>query len=280
MKGGLAAAYMALWCLTGLGVELPGDLYLESVVNEEYGGATGTLAGRLRYPDIDGAIIMEPTNLALATGHRGGLMWRIIVEGKPGRSFSGEQTVNPVFPLCAILQDLEAFNQERNQKRRAHGLPGPLPIEISQVKAGPVEWEMGERVPNEAWATLWVEIDPDDVPTIVGDQIITFLAARRSLENVRFIPIILPLLGSSIPHDSPLARTVASAMKDADLDITPVTAPFACDGAMFNRCSNTPMLLLGPIGGNAHAHDEWVSVTSLQQLTAVLATTAVMWAQE
>lgn len=280
MKGGLAAAYMALWCLVDLGIELRGDLYLESVVNEEYGGATGTLAGRLSYPHIDGAILMEPTNLRLATSHRGGIMWRIRAQGQPGRSFSGEHTANPIFPLCAILQDLEAFNRERNEKRRQRGLVEPLPIEISQLKAGPVEWEMGERVPNEAWATLWVETDPDDDLSAVGDAITGFLSSRRSLENVRFTPIIPPLPGSGIPHDAPLSRTVAGAMRDIGLDATPVTAPFACDGAMFNQFSSTPMLLLGPAGGNAHAHDEWVSVASVQRLAEVLATTAVRWCQE
>jgi acetylornithine deacetylase len=68
MKGGLAAAYMALWCLADLGIELPGDLYVESVVNEEYGGATGTLAGRLRYPDIDAAIL-EPFSQGMRIGY-------------------------------------------------------------------------------------------------------------------------------------------------------------------------------------------------------------------
>jgi len=44
MKGGLAASIMAVRCLQELGIRLQGDVYVESVVDEEMGGSNGTLA--------------------------------------------------------------------------------------------------------------------------------------------------------------------------------------------------------------------------------------------
>ena len=44
MKGGLAAAMMAVKIIRESGIELDGDVILESVVDEEFAGANGTLA--------------------------------------------------------------------------------------------------------------------------------------------------------------------------------------------------------------------------------------------
>jgi acetylornithine deacetylase len=56
MKGGLAASVMAVRCLMELGLEPAGDVIVESVVDEEFGGANGTLAGRLMGYHADAAI--------------------------------------------------------------------------------------------------------------------------------------------------------------------------------------------------------------------------------
>ncbi|MCX6383105.1 MAG: M20/M25/M40 family metallo-hydrolase, partial [Actinobacteria bacterium] len=71
MKGGLVASLFAIKCVTELGLGLKGDVFFESVVDEEYGGVNGTLACRLRYPNIDFAILSEPSGLVSGIETRG-----------------------------------------------------------------------------------------------------------------------------------------------------------------------------------------------------------------
>src|SRR5919108_1834799 len=83
MKGGMAAAMMALRALNELDIHLEGDVTIETVVDEEFGGANGTLACRLRGYEADVAIVPEPSNLAICPQNQGGGMFRISFVGKP-----------------------------------------------------------------------------------------------------------------------------------------------------------------------------------------------------
>ena len=271
MKGGLAAGMMAMRCLVELGLQLDGTVYFESVVDEEYGGANATLAGRLRYPSIDAAILMEPTNLQIATGHRSTSVWTLTVKGQAGRSFSGEATVNPARTIIDMMQWLGEFLTSRSNRT---GTTEFYPWEIDRLQAGPALREMGTRVPSRATATFWVEGGMDENPNIL-EQMVAHLDARFEASSYELRPAIPPLWGSAIAEDHPLVDCLQSSMRQRGNDATLVTAPFACDGAMFNRHSRTPVILLGPEGGNAHGADEFVRVDSLITLCKVLASTAV-----
>jgi acetylornithine deacetylase len=61
MKGGLGISLFVAKAFQELGIGLLGDLLIESVVDEEFGGVNGTLAGRLMGFSADAAIIGEPT---------------------------------------------------------------------------------------------------------------------------------------------------------------------------------------------------------------------------
>lgn len=273
MKGGLVAGMMAIRCLVELGVRLTGSLYFESVVDEEYGGANATLAGRLRYPHIDGAILMEPTNLRIANGHLNTSVWNLAVRGHAGRSFSGELTINPAKTLINMVQWLGEFFTSRGYDESK---PAGSAWEIDRIHAGPSVEFMGTRVPPSASVTFWVEGQVEDNPDILG-QMADHLNRRYDPGTYELVPVIPPLWGSQIASDHPLVAVVQQSMRLWDGDDTVITAPFACDGAMFNRHSQTPLVILGPQGGNAHSADEFVQVESLVTLSKVLACTAVEW---
>ena len=273
MKGGLAAGMMAIRCLVELGVQCDGTIYLESVVDEEYGGSNATLAGRLRYPAIDAAILMEPTNLHIATGHRSTSVWILTVTGQSSRSFSGEATTNPARTLIDMMQWLGEFLTSRTNQH--HGGES-YPWEIDRLHAGPTSERMGTRIPPTASVIFWVEGGADEDPNI-RDQMARWLNERFDASDYELRPMIPPLLGSQIASDHPLTRCLQRSMHPWGVEEEPITAPFACDGAMFNRHSRTPVILFGPEGGNAHGADEFVRVESVLRLSQVLARTAVAW---
>ena len=104
MKGGIAAYLMAARCVRELDLELKGDLILETVVDEEFGGANGTLACRLRGYNADLAINPEPNNMLISRSHRGGLRGQPAVQqGFAGRSNRPTAAASePVPPRCDV----------------------------------------------------------------------------------------------------------------------------------------------------------------------------------
>lgn len=272
MKGSLASAMMALQAIHQLGLPVSGDVALESVVDEEYGGANGTLAGRLRNPQIAGAVLMEPTNLRLCPSHRGGGMWRLVTRGRSGLAFSGEAVTNPVWALGRALGALEA---ERDRRRDAEG--NPLTLEVFQLKAGP-DWPVGDRVPASASAMIWGETRPDEDPATL-EALIRQALARAGIRSLQISPVIPPMPGNRLADDHPLVAAVQQSLRDFALNPDLITAPFACDGFHFGRAAETAVIVLGASGENAHAADEYVSIDSLMRLTEVLIDLALAWCQ-
>ena len=114
MKGGIAAYLIAARCVRELGLALKGDLILETVVDEEFGGAHGSLACRLRGYNADLAILPEPNNMLVSTAHRGGQQFRLFAcaEGA-GMDFGATVFRDPVTALGHLLAALDRYNEER-----------------------------------------------------------------------------------------------------------------------------------------------------------------------
>ncbi len=84
--------------------------------------------------------------------------------------------------------------------------------------------------------------------------------------------------GTKIKEDHPIVKTVkknAGKITHRIIDVT--GAPYPCDLFIFNLYSNTPGIVFGPRGGNAHSEDEFVLVDDLLNLTEILACTAIDW---
>lgn len=287
MKGGMVAAMMAARCVQELGYALEGDLMIECVVDEEFGGANGTLACRLRGYAADVAIIPEPTNLAICPVNQGGAYYRLTFEGVAGRAYSGEQLLNPVFAASRFLEVIRQYDQWRNEHAnvpRMFDWNPKLPTLVQSLHAGDVSTPLSDRVPRTCWLDLWMQCFPgiteDEFhaefvsyiqPFLQNDELISKLTPKIE-RKIRFLP------GTGISEDHPILDTlqrVGRMATVAGLDVH--GAPFACDSFVFNLYSNTPAVILGPSGGNAHAIDEYIHVEDFLTLIEIYAETIIHW---
>jgi acetylornithine deacetylase len=290
MKGGLAASIVAVRCLQALGVRLQGDVYIESVVDEEMGGSNGTLAARLRGHNATACIVPEPNGMFVSPGHRGGGMWDIIIKGAPGMPFGASELINPAYGIGHLIVAIESWEKARNQRTTPHPLytavPG-LPVIISRIEAGDFIPGTGNSVPSSALLEVWAEVYPGTTLDEVYNDLIGYLkhvAAETPViqkcemditQVIRFLP------GSEIPVDHPIVQTVSRLYEQVAGKPPEVRgAPFACDVYIFNLHSPTPCVILGPRGANAHATDEWVMMDDLVALTKIFALTAADWCNQ
>lgn len=286
MKGGLAASIMLLKALNDLGITLRGDLLVESVVDEEYGGCNGTLAARLKY-NADFAIVPEPTNLVVCPAHHGGLVLRMTIRGKPGWGFSPEKPVDPTNAAARFVVKLSEWAARRQATLEVPPLYRQNPtlsVLINQLKAGDVSHPMmGDRVPSHAFVGVWIEAYPGMTQEQVLGDLQAFYREAQATDEVlaEFEPEWNPIRwqdGSAIAPDHPGVQTFAAAVSEVrGQPATIQGAPFACDGHVFNLYSPTPMLLLGPSGGHPHSPDEFIYVEDYLQLIEVFIRGTMQW---
>ncbi|MFK7692232.1 M20 family metallopeptidase [Paenibacillus sp. HJGM_3] len=288
MKGGMAAVLFAFHYLKMHRVELRGDVLFESVVDEEMGGANGTLAGRLGGFHADAAIIPEPSNLQVCTSHLGGVMWRITVHGKGGMGFGGEKVCNPLYGLARIISEIERY-QEEMEKSAPPNTPGPIPgtkpnVVLSKVQAGDYEPGMADGVPERCFLEVWVESYPgqtfDDLDRTFGGRIRS-LSEQPGMETYRMEWEQITRFIPGTYAESELADLLVELrIKDGAPEAKPEMAPFACDAFIFNDYSTTPSVIFGPVGENAHAPDEFVDLDSLMRLTKHYIQAILQWCSQ
>jgi len=287
MKGGIAAYLMAARCIRELDLALTGDLILETVVDEEFGGAHGTLACRLRGYNADLAILPEPNNMLISTAHRGGQQFRLFTSSEGvGMGFGETVLRDPVTALGHLLAALDRYNAERQGRPKPKGFENDVfPLMPFVLRAGELlPWGTCEAIPETAWVEFWIEIPPgvteDELQSELRAVVARATETTPTLQRVttRWEERTRFLAGSSMAEDHPAVGTLAANLSSVTGQPPAFgPAPFACDGFMFNLHSPTPVVILGPRGANAHAPDEWVSVEDLVALTKTYALTIADW---
>lgn len=147
-KGGLTCALQAARAIAAAGVRLRGRLLVESVVSEEDGG-TGTLGTLLAGFTADGAVVVEPTALAICPAQAGSLTFRLTVHGAAAHGCVRGEGVSAVEKFVLLHEALLNLERERNLAVRDAlfaGVPLPIPLSIGTVQAGDWPSTVPERL--------------------------------------------------------------------------------------------------------------------------------------
>ena len=287
MKSGIGISLFVAEALRELGLELQGDLIVESVVDEEFGGVNGTLAGRLMGFNGDAAIIGEPTGLKVCPAQRGGHFAHITFEAPGGILLREGQSVGVVDQVGHFLSGVRDFAETRRRSAKAHDLYAhlvdPVPVLITKLCTGP--WGMHEPIgiPETCKLEVYWQALPDEEPEVVQEQFDEWLS-----QLVSAAPEIFPkkpvvesplriLPGSAIPRTDPLVTAFADCATDSlgeEPEVVGIEAP--CDMYVFHQFG-IPALLWGPGGGNTHTSDEYVEIDSLVIAARVLLNFVCRW---
>ena len=140
MKGGIASMIAAMEAVQRAGVKLKGDLLVNTVIDEETGGA-GTRAALERGYRSDAVIVCEPTNMFIQSVE-GGLEWlRLVVRGVSGHTAMRYQSVhaggqgdkiNAIEKMMKILQAV----MELERHWAVHKVHPLMPKGITTINIG------------------------------------------------------------------------------------------------------------------------------------------------
>lgn len=281
MKGGLACAMQAIKAIQEANVHLRGKLLLETVVGEEDGGL-GSLAAVIRGYRADGAVLIEPTEMAIAPVQAGALSFKVRIQGQSTHGCVREEGVSAIEEFFPVYQALMALEQNRNQSVQdplyaRYRLPYAL--SIGQVEAG--DW------PSSVADWLIFQgrygIIPGEDLTQARDQFEAAIASVAESDAwLREHPPIVEWWGGQfaparVSIDEPVVQTLSGAFQEATSKPSRFEGmTYGSDMRILVNQGKTPAVLFGPGDvRQAHGPDEFVPLEDLLVVTRTLALTAL-----
>ncbi|MGR8948455.1 MAG: ArgE/DapE family deacylase [Gammaproteobacteria bacterium] len=282
MKAGLVACVTAMQALTDLGYEPAAEVTLQSVVEEECTG-NGALACLVEGYTADAALIPEPLNGIMSA--QMGVMWLSIeVLGIPvhaAYAHEGTDAIRYTHYLIDALREVEAYWNEPSNRHPAFAhLDHPVNFNLGKIKGG--EWASSVATQCRADLRLgyYPGVTPAEVRAKIEQQLASAHAKHPAHENVRYQISYegFQAEGLVVDTEQPIIRALAASHRDI-IGTDPTFAPFTgtTDVKFFHLYGDIPATCYGPIGADIHGIDEWVSITSMQQVAAVYALLIAHW---
>lgn len=261
MKGGLAALMVAFVELSFLPKRKRPTVIFTAVVDEEgYSRGTWKLIEEGNIKDASLVLIAEPTNENLMMGARGRYVVRLRVRGKKAHAARSENGINAIEELSKLLAFLPRIKTKKHSRLGSgsyctlyvHGEADGLSVpEVAEavVDRHIVVGEHWERVVNELRRAadrvkLKGQLEISKFPRSTPD-VLPYLVR----ENNRFVST-LSLVYSFLWDKTP-EKTYGKSVGDFNY---------------FGAYLGVPTIVFGPIGGNWHGADEWVSVSSVKRV--------------
>ncbi|MFG2497925.1 ArgE/DapE family deacylase [Streptomyces sp. NPDC048441] len=293
MKGGIAAAVVAAEALAALGIELPGDLLINTATDEEWNGA-GTLASVGHGVRADAAVVPEPTDLDVVVAQRGILGGTVTVAGRPGhaeyppgdwRTGGAVNAIEKTMPVLAALQRLR--ERWAADPSHAHPLLPPPSIVPTTIKGGewwvtyPASCEVALDVtylPVQGDSGGWASRVRRDIEQAVreacaGDGWLTANPPRFAWDT--------ELPPAEVPSTHPLVRALTASATALGRTPRLLGEPSWTDAATLTRIGGTPAVCIGPTATRPdgsptlHTIDEYIEISDLVATAKALALAAV-----
>jgi acetylornithine deacetylase/succinyl-diaminopimelate desuccinylase-like protein len=251
MKGGVAAMIGAAARAAERGFS-KGRLVVAAVVDEEHSSiGADALVTKWR---ADAAVVTEPTDLAIAVGHKGFEWIQVDVAGTAAHGSRPAEGEDAILRLGRVLARLEALDREL-QSRRSHPLVGTASLHASTIVGGR-EWS---SYPDSATLQLERRTVPGE-PLSVGLTEVNEICATLKRDDPSFRAQVRQLFSRpayEIPRNHELPGLLAAAVEAEGGRSVVSGATFWTDAAVLGG-AGIPSVLYGPGGAGLHSIEEYV----------------------
>jgi acetylornithine deacetylase len=259
MKGGVAAILGAARTLAERGTFTRGSLVMAFVADEEY-MSIGAEAVAKQWK-ADAAIVCEPTDLAIAIGHKGFSWVEVTTHGRAAhgsRPDEGRDAIVAMAPVLAGLQTLE----ERFIVAPPHPLLGRPSVHASLISGGRELSTYPDR------CTLHIERRTVDGEA--DDVALREVQAFAAHADTRLLFTRAPYL---TPPESDLPDLIDAAMGG---NTARGAMTYWTDAAILGH-AGIPTVIFGPGGAGLHGIDEYVRAAEVLTCRDVLVRVAEAW---
>jgi succinyl-diaminopimelate desuccinylase len=251
MKGGLAAAMVALAAFKRAGVTPRGKLVMGALVDEE-GGMIGvrhlcrTEIGR----ELDAAIICEPEENEVCLEQRGVVWARVRLYGRMAHGAMPEAGVNPISALGAVLNGVPGLQRRLRRRAEPSRYLTPPTVTPTLVQAPVRGFPQPNVIPSGAEVVLDIRLTPGLEEAGIGKELETLCRRAEAAHpgvKAEWEPLAPLRLPTKVDRREPLVRALARAVKA----VTGQRAryggvPGSTDGTILRTELGIPIVTCGP----------------------------------
>ncbi|MGH2595073.1 MAG: M20 family metallopeptidase [Actinomycetota bacterium] len=269
-KACCAVALLALRSIVESGARLRGDLLVACTADEE-GVSIGTEDLVKRY-EMDAALVLEPDGLPkLCVEHQGFGWIDVIVHGKAAHGSAPEAGIDAIVHMAEVVRRLDRLDREVFAKN-VDPMNGKTVFHTGTLHGGT------DYATYPSLAVLGIEIGSqpgEHLSDRVREVEAIFSELADELDGFRGeVDVKLdrdPFRAEG--HEALHAALDAAAVVEIGAPLDPVGLNAWTDAGLMQG-AGIPTLLMGPLGGNFHAPDEWVSVPEVATTARLVAQAA------
>ena len=267
MKSGVAAMVDAATEIAHRSGLERGRLVVAAVADEEHAsaGAEALVAACT----ADAAVVTEPTDLRMATTHKGFEWVEVVTRGRAAHGSRPAEGRDAILRMGRVLARLEALDAAF-AAGRAHPRLGRASLHASTIHGG----QALSVYPDRCTLRLERRTVTGEAPDAGLTEVQAILAALRRAppELDASARQLLTRPPHEIPDDHPVCRELGRALRRRDLDAAPAAMSFWTDAAILGR-AGIPAVLFGPTGAGLHGAEEYVEIESVGVCRDVLVET-------
>ncbi|HEV2358244.1 MAG TPA: acetylornithine deacetylase [bacterium] len=298
MKGGIAAALVALETVVGTLGRPRGDILVQLVTGEEMGEA-GTLTAIDETPPAGLALVLEPSNGEISVGQGGVVTGWITIQSPQTfhdalrrrmiHAGGGVHGASAIEKMMVVLQALQALERHWAVVKTHPGFPpGTTTINPAAIEGGRHPAFIADR------CALWVTVHfypGETMEGVTGEIEATVRAASSADPWLREHPPAFRWGGRSMIEDrgevfpafeTPIEHPGTALVALAHADVCGVTPSYRMSGGVCDAGwlaeHGIPAVVYGPGGwGQAHAVDEYVTLDDLVRCARVYGRVIAAW---
>jgi acetylornithine deacetylase len=256
MKGGVAAMMSAAAVVAQRGLAA-GRLIVAAVVDEEHSSiGADALVARWR---AEAGVVTEPTDLAIAVGHKGFAWVEVTVDGKAAHGSRPAEGEDAILRLGRVLTRLETLDREL-QMRTPHPLVGTGSLHASFITGG----RELSSYPDRATLQMERRILPHEPESIAVEEVRRILDALAAddptFRGSAAAMFSRPAYEVARNHDLP--SRLSDALTRAGGQPRIAGASFWTDAAVLGH-AGIPSILFGPGGAGLHSTEEYVNLADV-----------------
>ena len=282
MKAGLVAATMAVKLLKDADIELPVNVKICSVCDEE-GGGNGSMQAIMSGERADAVVVCEPTSLKLIAAHMGFVFFRVSVTGRANHSGEKQAGVSAIEKAVKLIRALEELEHKWLLTHKHPLLPAPN-LNVGTIHGG----SAGSTVAGDCCFELCIHYLPNvmSYESVYKEFTDTIDLASRGDEWLCENKPQISMYQSGGAFEQDTDAVIVSAFKKAynealgkKLDI--VGSPAGCDSRLWKNIAKSDVVQFGP--GNlkeCHAIDEYVELDQFYKSISVYAELILEYAKK
>jgi acetylornithine deacetylase len=282
MKAGLMAPIMAIKLLQEAKIELPGDVIITSVCDEE-GGGNGSMQAIYSKQKADAVVVCEPTSNELVVAHMGFVFLKVEVSGlaiHSGKKAEGISAIRKAFKIIEALDEVE-YNWLLTKKHSY--LPAPS-YNVGTIHGGTA----GSTVADNCYFEVCIHY----IPNIMDhSQVVEEFtdAIKRVSDSDKWLKNHPPVIseyqagqGFEAEINSPFMKTFEKTYEEVlDKKVEKVGSFCGCDSRLWKNIAQCPTLQFGPGEvSQCHVIDEHIEISSYFESILIYAKLILNWCNE